>query len=160
MSEKKKFKFNVIDAIVVVVIVAALCFAGYKLAIEPNSEVNLQQNTYTVSFFCEEVPTFAAEAIQEGDPVSDEYKDVPLGNVVSVKVSPSTSYVGDAQGNIHKTTKEGYQTVEIEATVTVSGEEYKHGIAIGESKYGVGHSITLRVGKAKIFGRVSGIEKQ
>ena len=102
MSEKKKFKFNVIDAVVVVVIVAALCFAGYKLAIEPNSKVNLQQNTYTVSFFCEEVPTFAAEAIQVGDPVSDEQKDVPLGEVISVKIGPIVAMVEASIGLVRE----------------------------------------------------------
>ena len=157
MSEKK-CKFNLIDAIVVLVLIAALCFAGYKLFIEPNSEQNIAQTTYEVSYFCEEVPTFAAEAMFEGDPVSDEYKDVPLGKVTSVSIAPSTSYVGNAQGDIVTSSREGYNSVKLTTEVTVSGEPYQHGIQIGSSKYGVGHSITLRVGKAKIFGRVSGIE--
>ncbi len=157
MSEKK-CKFNIIDAIVVLVLIAALCFAGYKLFVEPNSEQNVQQTTYVVSYFCEEVPTFAAEAIFEGDPVSDEYKDVPLGHVTSVTVEPSVSYIGNAQGKLCTTSRDGYNSVKLTTEVTVSGEPYPHGIQIGSSKYGVGHSITLRVGKAKIYGRVSGIE--
>ena len=157
MSEKK-FKFNIIDAIVVLVLTAALCFAGYKLFIEPNSEQNIAQTTYEVSYFCEEVPVFAANAMFEGDPVSDEYKDVPLGHVTSITLEPSASYVSDAQGNIHMASKEGYQSVKLTTEVTVAGAPYPHGIQIGSSKYGVGHSITLRVGKAKIFGRVAGIE--
>ncbi len=157
MSEKKKFKFNIIDAIVVLVLIAALCFAGFKLFIEPNSDKNLQ-TTYVVSYFCEEVPTYAAASIFEGDPVSDENKDVPLGYVTGITVEPSVSYISDVQGNIHMASKKGYESVSLTTEVTISGKPYQHGIQIGSSKYGIGHSITLRVGKAKVFGRVAGIE--
>ena len=41
----------------------------------------------------------------------------------------------------------------------VEAKDYDFGMIVDSSKYGVGHSITIRVGKSKVFGRVSKIEK-
>ncbi len=154
MAEKKA-KFNVVDAIVVVVIIAALALVGYKVIGGGISGRN--EGTYTVKFFCEEVPDFAATVIKEGDKVVDEQKDVPLGEVTEVKVGESRTYVTDAEGGVHLTPKPYYNSVEL--TTTLKAGDYDNGIIVGSSKYGVGHSITIRAGKAKIFGRVSYIEK-
>lgn len=159
MPEKKKFKFNVIDAIVVVVLLAALCFAGYKLLWEPRSPENTTSTTYRVTYFCEEVPDFAAAAIQNGTPISDEQKDTPLGTLIEEPViEPSVSYAYDAEGNWKASSKPGYNSVKLTAEVTISGTPYQHGFQVGEMKYGVGHTLAFRVGYAKLYGRISDIE--
>ncbi len=154
MAEKKA-KFNVVDAIVILVIIAALALVGYKFI--GGGIGGREDGTYTVKFFCEEVPDFAADVIEVGDKVVDEQKDVPLGNVTEVKLGDSRTYVTDDEGGIHLTPKPYYYSVEL--TTTLKAEDYDNGIIVDSSKYGVGHSITIRVGKAKIFGRVSYIEK-
>ncbi len=159
MSEKKKFKFNIIDAIVLAVIIAAIAFAGWHLLAGGTNDTG-ETVTYTISYFCEEVPDFAAEAIYVNDPVSEEYTEAPLGYVTDVKLSPSTSYAADAQGNFHLTSKEKYNSVELTTVLEMpkANATFAHGVQVDEAKLGVGHSITIRVGKAKIYGRVSGIE--
>ena len=153
MSDKK-FKFNLVDAIIVLIVVAAVAVVGVKVAKSGAIQGNSAQ--YEVTYFCEEAPTFAAEIIKVGDKVSDEQKDTDLGVVTNVVLGPSRSYATTDDGDILCKGKEGYNSVEI--TTTLNGEHYEHGVVVGSSKYGVGHSITIRAGKAKIFGRVSGIE--
>ncbi len=163
MPEKKKFKFNIIDAIVLVVLIAAICFVGYKLFFDRMGEgfnQNEQELSYTIEFFCEESPTFAAELVQIGDAVSDEYKDIPLGTVTSVELAPSVSYATNAAGEYVASTKEGYSSVKITTDLTFEGAPYQHGFQIDVSKYGVGHTMTFRAGKAKLYGRISAIEQK
>ncbi|MCD8049747.1 MAG: DUF4330 domain-containing protein [Clostridia bacterium] len=155
MQEKKKAKFNVIDAIVIIAIAAVVAVVAIKLV--GGTFGSGGESTYTLKFLCEEVPDFAANVIEVGDTVLDESKDVPLGEVTDVTVSDSRTYTTDSDGNVHLAPKEYYNCVELTTTLTAS--DYTNGIIVNSSKYGVGHSITIRVGKAKIFGRISAIEK-
>lgn len=157
MAEKKKARFNIIDAIVILVIIAAIALVGYKI-VGGGITGGRNSGTYTLKFFCEEVPSFAADIIQIGDDVVDEQKDVPLGKVTDVKLDDSRTYTTTDSGDVRVVPKPYYKSVEL--TTTLKGEDYKNGVIVNSSKYGVGHSITIRVGKAKIFGRVSYIEKE
>ncbi len=153
--EKKKFKFNVVDALVVLLVVAVVLVVGIKLmggAFGGGNEVA----KYEISFLCEEVPEFAANVIEVGDKVTCEMSDNNLGVVKELKIEPSRTYVTTDNGDVICTGKDFYNCVSI--TAEVIADEYEHGLKVKGAKYGVGHSITIRVGKAKIFGRVSGIE--
>ena len=153
--EKKKFKFNIVDIIVVLVIIAAVVLVGSKfLGNDVGPTTNAQ---YKISFFCEEVPSFAAEVIKEGDFVTDDDKNSALGIVEKVTLTPSQTYADTSDGTKALAPKDGYNSVEV--TAIVDAQEFQHGIIVNAAKYGVGHSLTIRVGKAKIYGRVSGLEK-
>ncbi len=156
MSEtKKKFKFNLIDAIVIVVILAAVAFLGIKVF--GGGLFGGEDEIYVVKFFCEDVPDFAAEVIYVDDKITDEQKDTDLGFVTEVNVGPSQTYVHTDDGQYVLAPRENYNSVEVIGYVRATG--FENGIVADGTKYGVGHSLTLRVGKAKIYGRVSGIEK-
>ncbi len=151
----EKKRFNIVDAIVLLVIIAAVAFVGFKVI---GGGVGAGgSSTYEVKFLCEEVPDFAANVIEIGDKVLDEQKETNLGIVKDVKISDARTYATTAEGGVTVNPKPYYNCVEI--TAEVKAEDYDFGMIVGSSKYGVGHSITIRVGKAKIFGRVSGIDK-
>ncbi len=154
--ENKKVKFNVVDAIIVFVLIAAVLVVGYKLVGSSLFADNTQQY-YEIQFLCEEVPDFAANVIEVGDRVTCEQTDNKLGVVSDVKVEPSRTYAVTSEGEVLMTSKPHYNCVTV--TAEVEATKYEHGLMVDKSKYGVGHSITIRVGKAKIFGRVSGINK-
>lgn len=152
--EKKK-RFNLVDAIVLLVIVAVVGLVGYKFL--SGGVGGSATSTYQIKFFCEEVPSFAAEEIKVGDKILDEQKESGLGTVKEVILDDSVTYTTNDAGDIRIVPKPNYNSVEITAEVEAS--DYDFGMIVDSSKYGIGHSITIRVGKAKIFGRVSGIEK-
>ncbi|MBQ8001821.1 MAG: DUF4330 domain-containing protein [Clostridia bacterium] len=153
--EKKKFRFNFIDAIVILVILAAVAFVGYFVL--GGGFGGGESIKYEVTYLCEEVPSFAASIIKEGDKVLDEQKDTDLGVVTAVELSDSRTYTTTNEGEVLCVPKPYYNCVAL--TTEVEGSEYDFGMIAGSSKYGVGHSITIRVGSAKIFGRVSGIKR-
>lgn len=152
---EKKVKFNVVDVIVILVIIAAVAFVGMMFF--GGNLGGSSQSTYEVTYLCEEVPEFAATIIKEGDKVLDEQKDTDLGVVTAVEISDSRTYAVTDAGEVLCVAKPYYNCVSL--TTEVKGQDYDFGMIAGSSKYGVGHSITIRVGSAKIFGRVSGIKK-
>ncbi len=152
---EKKVKFNVVDVIVILVIVAVVAFVGTMFF--GGGLGGSSASTYEVTYLCEEVPSFAATVIEVGDKVLDEQKDTDLGKVTAVEISDSRTYAVTDDGEVRCVPKEHYNCVSL--TTEVKAQDYDFGMIAGSSKYGVGHSITIRVGKAKIFGRVSGIKK-
>ena len=152
---EKKFKFNVVDVVVILVIALAVVFVGTMFF--GGGLGGSSASTYEVTYLCEEVPDFAATIIEEGDKVLDEQKDTDLGVVTAVELSDSRTYAVTDTGEVLCVSKPHYNCVEL--TTRVEGQDYDFGMIAGSSKYGVGHSVTIRVGSAKIFGRVSGIKK-
>ena len=152
---EKKFKFNVVDVIVILVIAAVCLFVGTMFF--GGGFGGSSASLYEVTYLCEEVPSFAATIIEVGDKVLDEQKDSDLGVVTKVELTDSRTYTVTDAGEVRCVPKEHYNCVEL--TTEVKGQDYDFGMIAGSSKYGVGHSITIRVGDAKIFGRVSGIKK-
>ena len=150
----EKRKFNLVDAIVILVVIAAIAFVGYKFV---GGAGGSGASTYEVKFLCEEVPVYAASVIEIGDKVLDEQKETNLGVVTDVKISESRTYTTTDEGVVKVSDKPYYKCVEI--TAIAEAQDYDFGMIVNSSKYGVGHSITIRVGKAKVFGRISGIEK-
>lgn len=161
MSEKKRVRFTVVDAVVLVVIVAIIAFVGMKFAgvslfTGENGDESMKTNTYIVSYYIEEVPDFAAKQVKTGDPVTDDVRNHSLGKVTGVEIGPSVSFNADSNGIVQKSSKEGYCSVIL--TTEVEADEYKHGIEISKTHYVVGHSMTLYAGGAKMYGRVHSIE--
>lgn len=151
--EKKKFRFNVVDVIVLVVILAAVAFVGsFFLGGGFGGDGGAE---FEVTYLCEEVPEFAASIIKNGDKVLDEQQETELGEVTEVVIGESRTYTTTDMGEIRCLGKPYYNCVML--TTRVKAQKYDYGMMVDSSKYGVGHSITIRVGSAKIFGRVSGI---
>lgn len=154
-NNKKKFKFNIVDAIVLLVVICAVAFVGIKVL--GGGLTGGDTSKYHVEYFLEESPDFAVDIIQIGDKVLDEQKDTDLGKVTAITSDESVSYGVNSNGEYIRTTKPGYKSAIIETEV--EAKDYDFGMIAGSAKYGVGHSITIRVGKAKVFGRISKIEK-
>jgi hypothetical protein len=79
-----------------------------------------------------------------------------LGRISQVNKAPGYVFNPDANGNVVKSFKEGYNSVEIISKV--QARPYSNGVIIQESKYEVGYIITVRAGMGKLFGKVSGLE--
>lgn len=148
-------KFNIIDVIILLVVLAVAAFVGVKMFSNPNSS-EAEPKTYIISFFCEEVPSYAADAVSVGDSVEDETKKVYLGKISEVLLDEAVVFNADAEGNTVKSTREGYKSVKI--TSEVQAVEFEHGIIADSIKYSIGHSVTLYAGKGKMVGRVCDIK--
>lgn len=96
MEQKTKRKFNVIDIIVVILIIAALVFIGYKYMHRGGSAGNTVHISYTVR--CEDVPKAVYESSKKHLPsqlmASGTLYD---GSIKSVKETPYYTLAGNGK---------------------------------------------------------------
>ncbi len=151
-------KINVLDFLVLLVILAVVGGVGYKFS-RSGTDTLRRTDKIRIEFFVEEAPKFAVEAIEKGDILQDFQKGSFLGNVVDIEVSESVSYSSNADGEITKTSRDGYNSVHIVAEGGgLLGRD--GGVTINNFDYFIGHTTILRVGSAKIMGRVYNIERR
>ena len=147
-------KINIIDLIVILVIVAAALMFGVSHFTNRGGNVTTVsegQSTY-ITFYAEEVPDFVVDKLEEGAKVYDVDMKSELGEVVSYEVAPAVSYAANSDGESVLTSREKYKSVKI--TAKVNGTPTDYGISVNDNQYGVGHSLTIRAGAAKIYLKV------
>ncbi len=155
--EKKKIRFNWVDCIVVLALVAVVAFVGTKLSagILDSSGGDAK---YRITFYTEESTMYSLENVKTGDPVCDESNDVSLGSVTAMEISEiSHAQLETSEGTYIEAARPGYGSGSV--TFEGTGTEYSYGAKFDNSKYSVGQTVTLRVGSSKLYGRVKSIEK-
>lgn len=149
-------KINIIDLIVVIVVIAAVAVFGFAKISQKNNAAASVSNEITLEFATDEVNDYVLEHVKEGEPIYDFDKDVELGTVTSFEVTPSKVFNVNSEGKVVASEKEGFSGVTI--TGKVQGQLTPLGAVVGGETYGVGHTLTIRVGKAKIHLKVSDIK--
>lgn len=158
--ENKKFKFNFVDAVVVIALVAVIAFAVIKLGsglIGSGANAGKGNTTYRMTFFTEESTWYSLENLKVGDEVSDDATGIELGDVVELNLVPESCAQLPADDGTYKVApRPGYGSGSI--VFEFDGEEYEHGAKVKYSVFSIGQTVTLRVGKSKVYGRVMDIE--
>jgi hypothetical protein len=152
----RKFKFNIVDAIIILLIICVVIFA-VKFFSDRGSGGPMALDTFSISFYGEEVADFVIDQTRLGDSVLDSEEENYLGTVVEIKTEPSQTYVEDAEGKLVLGPKENYSSLFL--STEVEGTQSEYGLIINGVLYGVGHSLVLHAGQGKYFLRVFSIEK-
>lgn len=140
-------KINVIDFLAILAVVVVIAAAAV-FVLRPKDG----GDTLIIKFRIEEVDGFVAKKVHIGDEMYDDTNLQDIGVVTDVELSDSISY-GQVNDSVYTlTSKEGYYSMII--TGEVKGRKTKLGAEIGGKKYGVGHSMVLRAGDAKMYLRV------
>lgn len=143
-------KLNIIDAVIILVLVAGIALAGVffvkKKVSAPKTDV------LVMKFYTEEVSDFVVEHLEVGNPLYDGDQKIDLGVTTNVEIADSIAYGGLSGGSYEMVNKEGYKSALI--TGEVVGEKNELGAVIDGFQYGIGHSMVLRSGDAKIYLRV------
>lgn len=151
---QKKWKFNIVDVIVIAILVAGIAFVGMQV-FGGEAEPSIT-GTYRVTFFAEEVPAVVADYLQVGSPATNADNNLDLGTVVDVQVGESVSYVTLADGTIAQTSKPGYCSITVVCELT--GNQQSIGLQVGSKILSVGHTMSVRNGNAKVDCYIQGIE--
>ena len=130
-------KINIIDLLVIIVIIAAVCFAVFRYVI-PGQDSGKTEHRELV-LYCHDTPRFTAEQIEKGARVWDSSYDVILGTVRSVEISPLMETVADTSGNTHLV--ENDWLVSVTLVLDADGVMEEFGIRIGGSLYASGHTM-------------------
>ncbi len=147
-------KINVIDLLVLVVLVAAILVVGLRF-IGPRGDAT---ETLEMKFYIEEVNDWVADKIQIGDTMYDGTNSMTLGKVTAVEKGKAETWAITEDGRYVVAEREGFCSLVV--TGDVQGKKTDTGAEIGGEIYGVGHSMVLHAGDAKMYLRVYDISQK
>ena len=154
-SKGKLFgKINIIDLIIVLVLIALVALVATKVVGRSEAASTLSDVRFT--FYSEEVPDYVVDVLEQGTSVMDSAEKTTMGTVESFEAGEPLGYETDTKGQIQSVTRPGYKSLTITAVGKATLTE--HGAEIDGVLYGVGHTLTIYAGKAKLYIKISGIE--
>ena len=151
-------KINLIDLLIILIILAAGVFLFNKFGKAKIVNPLAKQEPVEITFIVESLPEYAADSIEEGDPVTDRVTSSYLGKVTKLEKNPDITFGVDSEGKVVRSSKEGYCSLEltVEGTGVFSGKV----VNIGNTNYYVYRETTLYVGDTMLFTRIKDIEKK
>ncbi|MDR1131836.1 MAG: DUF4330 domain-containing protein [Oscillospiraceae bacterium] len=147
-------KINLIDLLIVLILAVLVTFVALKVV--NKSEENAGLTQVRISFFAEEVPDYVAAALKEGASVLDSKENVTIGTVERFETGDPLGFETDTKGEIQAVQRQGFKSLSL--TALAAARPGEHGVTIGGVLYGIGHTLTIYAGNAKLYLKVSGIE--
>lgn len=158
--EKKKFKLNIIDIIIIIVIAAAVIFLGSKVlgkAFVSGQDYTVRPtHTYHITLYTDRVANYVLDSTEVGDKAYDYTDETELGKVVSVERGDCIEYEIE-NGEYVTMVCENYSSAYI--TLEVKGQESDHGVEINDTIYAAGHTFVLYAGQGKYYLPVYSVEQ-
>lgn len=152
-------KINLIDLIIILILLALAVFAVFKFVVPSSSDSQATQIKLTL--FCEETPDYVVDYIEEGASVYDSGEGITIGTVESYETGEPIGYEtkdnGEGDNEEYHVSRDGYVSVTL--VVDATGVDGENGVTINGVLYGVGHTMTIYAGQAKLYLRVKGIEE-
>ncbi len=155
---QKKAKFNIVDIIVILLLVAGIAFVGIKMlgGSEPDPTVSDPatgitegtEGTYQVTFYAECVPAYVTDSLVKGSSAENSTRNMDLGTLVDFTVAPSIIYSFDNNGTCVQSEKPGYVSVTLVCEVT--GTQEPTGLQVGQFMLNIGHGMGVRCGNTEI----------
>ena len=144
---QKKAKFNIVDIIVILILVAGIAFVGVRMfgGEEPAVEANAGAgSTYHVTFHAECVREDVANTLVLGSKAENASRNMDLGTLIDFSIDEAIAYGTDSKGNVVQGTKPGYVSVSL--TCELTGIDQATGLQVGQFMLNVGHSMGVRCG--------------
>ena len=133
VMEKRKHRFNIVDAVVVLLVAAVLVFAVVK-AVGKEKEV---RRGVTFVMQTSMLPDELSDNVSSGDPVYDADSGRKIGTVAACEARPAQHVGSSAAGTRTVSEVIGYKTLYVtcEAEVSLADGEYRSdGVALSSGK--------------------------
>lgn len=144
---QKKVKFNIVDIIVILILVAGIAFVGVRMfgGEEPAVDANTGAgSTYHVTFHAECVREDVANTLVLGSKSENASRNMDLGTLIDFSIDEAIAYGTDSKGNVVQCTKPGYVSVTL--TCELTGVDQSTGLQVGQFMLNVGHAMGVRCG--------------
>lgn len=159
IDEKGKLfgKINLLDLLIVVILIGVGFVVFYKMNNSNVINPFIQKDKITTVFVLDEVLEPVALSIKEGEPVTDRVTGALMGRVVSVQIDPSIAFEANDEGEMVKSSKEGYSSLKI--TVEGEGIYTETRVVFENNDYFINKSMEIRVGNTALYPRIEAITK-
>ena len=146
-------KINIVDLLIVLIVIAALCFVAFRYVLPQKNSGDVQQCEMVL--FCHDTPKFTAQQIKEGAKVWDQSADKELGTVKSIEIITLYETVAGQDGKVHSVENDWLCSVRL--VLDSKGIRGEHGLEIDDVLYASGHTMTVFAGEAKMYLKVEEI---
>lgn len=144
---QKKAKFNIVDIIVILILVAGIAFVGVRMFGGEEPAVDNTAgggSTYHVTFHAECVREDVARTLVLGSKAENASRNMDLGTLIDFTIADAIAYGTDSNGLVVQGTKPGYVSVTL--TCELTGIDQSTGLQVGQFMLNVGHSMGVRCG--------------
>ena len=148
---QKKVKFNIVDIIVILVMIAGIAFVGVKMfgGQEPAASADPAAGApYLVTFHADCVPEDIAATLSVGSKAENSSRNMDLGTLVDFTIGESVTYGYDSKGNCVASQMPGHVSVTLVCRVT--GTQEPTGLQVGQYMLNIGHEMGVRCGNTEI----------
>ena len=160
MEKQKKLKFNLVDVIFILALLAGAAFVVLRLSgMSPSGVTNSNENgeEYIVTFFATDSANYIVDHLQIGSPVTDDSITLNFGTLVDFEAGPARITSAAADGHLIISDKAGFSSVYL--MCRVRGTDNGFGITVDGQRLGVGHTTVVRAREAKFWTTVYNIQK-
>ena len=154
--EKQKFKLNVIDIIIVVLIICVAVFAVMKFS-DGGTGAAVPQEKVVIRYYLHEAADYVVDATKVGDPVYDDTAERDMGVVTAIEIGEPQGYLDPEDPTSGYVRREGHCSILI--TTEAYGTWTDHGVVVGETIYAPGHSLVIYAGQGKYYMKVHSLER-
>ena len=143
MSQKKA-RFNIVDIIVILIVIAGIAFVGLRML---DSEEPVGSN-YLLTFRADCVPEEVAATLTADSSAKDHSRNIVLGTLVEYSTGESVTYGYDSKGKCVASEKPGHVSVTLVCRVT--GVEGLTGLMVDRNMLCIGSELDVSCGTTQI----------
>lgn len=161
MESKKKLKFNIVDVIFLLAVLAGVLFVALRISgssVVARLTGGEAPEAYIITFTGDEVADYVTDRITFGAPLTDDAGTLNLGTLIDLQLSESISYNINDNGQYVTSSKPGYHSLLLMGEV--QAVDNGNGLTVDGTKLGVGHSMVVRAGDAKLYLIIYDIQKK
>jgi hypothetical protein len=147
---QKKAKFNIVDILVILVLIAGIVFVGVRMfgGEEPAVSDPATGGKYLVTFCADSVHEDVAATLVQGSKAENASRNMDLGTLIDFSIDVAIAYGTDSKGNVVQGTKPGYVSVTLVCRVT--GFQNPTGLQVGQFALNMGHAMGVCAGNTEI----------
>ncbi len=159
MNKEKKWRFNVIDVLFLLVVLAGIGFLALRL-LGP-SDASVQQGDpddyYVVTYSGDAVANYVLDHVRLNAPVSDNSATRDLGTVVDIQLASSVYYQTDQTGQMVESSLDDFQSIRLMCLARGAANGFT--LTVDGVSMNIGNSLVVRTEEAKMYLTVYDIQK-
>lgn len=161
MDKQNKLKFNLVDVIVLLAVLAGVAFVALRLiGLSPsaNTAPDGDEEEYIITFYVSETGDYVVDHLQVGSPLTDDSITLDMGTLVDFETGPAQISSAAADGHLVISDREGYSSVYLMCRITCTDNGF--GVTTADGlRLEIGHSMVIRTKEAKLWAYVYDIQK-
>lgn len=157
MEKEKKLKFNLVDVIFILVVLAGAAFVALRLSGKNMAPSGGSSEEYIITYYIADSADYIVGHLRVGSALTDDAISLDLGTLVDFETGPARINSAAADGHQVVSDREGYSSVLLMTRVRAADNGF--GVTVDGLKLQVGHSMVLRSQEAKLWVYVYDIQK-